>query len=267
MRLSSILSLSLIFSIILSPLSVEGKGSGGGSRGPSSSSSRSANSNRSPVIPSSSRKPPSSSQPPSSTTPTKSSSSINSTKPSSSVFTRGPSSATIKVAETKARNLNSSTRPLSQSELATSVKSIKPADIGVSPIDTSRLSTMQKQHEELQRIPFSQRNTSNPIYVQQQTAYERERIIFIQSHPTTYIPIYGTTTYGPYDGGNIRYVQPANDASGVENFFKGLLTFLLWMCAIGLGSFTLYKLIVWAIKRKEEAKAEIDQEQKDQERF
>jgi hypothetical protein len=258
---NSVIALVLVLTSFATALPSDAKGSSGGGRSSSSSSSSRSTSS----FGSSSRSSGSSSFGGSSRATSGSSST--GTKSSASAFSRGPSAATTKVAATKAQSLNTSAKPLTQSQLASSgVKTAKPTELGMSSTDTTRLSAMQTQHNAMQNIPVSQRNASNPIYVQQQAAYDRDRVIFIQSHPTTYIPVYGSS-YGPYDGGQVRYVQPADDASGVENFFKGLLTFLLWICAIGLGSFLIYKLVMFVIERNEEIKAEKARLQREQERF
>jgi hypothetical protein len=258
---SSIFALVLVITSFASALPSEAKGSsGGGSRSSSSSSS----SSRSSSFGSSNRSSGSSSGFGSSSRSTTSSTG---TKSQASAFSRGPSAATTKVAATKAQSLNTSAKPLTQSQLTSSgVKSAKPSELGMSSTDTTRLAAMQTQHNALQNIPVSQRNASNPVYVQQQATYDRDRVIFIQSHPTTYIPVYGSS-YGPYDGGYVRHIEPADDSSGFENFLNGFLTFLLWMCGIGLGSFAIYKLVMFVIERNEEIKAEKLRIEREQERF
>jgi hypothetical protein len=243
---SSLIVVTLILTSFVASIPADAKGSSGGSsRSTSSSSSRpSFGSSSSRTSPSSFR---------SSKTSTSSSSGSKST--SASAFNRGPSTATKAVATQKATSLNNSAKPLTPTQLASSgVKTAKPSELGMSTSDTNRLTAMQTQYNAYQSIPDSQRNVSNPVYVRNMDSYNRDRVIILNQYPTTYIPPYG---YGaPYSGGYVQHLQPADDASGVENFFKGFLTFLLWMSVIGLGGFGVYQLISFAIERNEEIKAE-----------
>jgi hypothetical protein len=223
---SSVIALVLVLTSFTSALPSEAKGSsGGGSRSSSSSSSSRSSSG----FGSSSRSSGSSSF--GSSSRTYSGGSSSGTKSSASAFSRGPSAATTKVAATKAQSLNTSAKPLTPTQLASSgVKTAKPADLGMSTVDTNRLTAMQNSHSAMQSIPLSERNVSNPVYAQHQRAYEQERSVFIMTHPTTYIPVYGSS-YGPYDGGQVRYVQAADDASGFEKF----LNFLGKLILLGIG--------------------------------
>jgi hypothetical protein len=245
MKIQNFFALVLALGVTASAFPADARSSGGGGRSGGGSVSRSFGS--SPTR--------------STSTPSFGSSnrtSSNGTKSTgASAFSSGPSTATKAVATSKAQSLNSSAKPLTQSQLASSgVKTAKPSELGMSSADTTRLSAMQTQHNALQSIPVAQRNDSNPVFVQQRAAYDRDRLIVIQNNPTTYIPMYGTTSSGPYYGGYVNHVVPADDASGVENFFKGFLTFLLWMCGLGLGGYSIYKLISFAIERNEEIKAQ-----------
>lgn len=259
MKVQSILSIVFALALVAPMHPSEAKGSsGGGSRSSSSSSSRSTSS-----FGSSSRSNSSSGFGSSSRSST--SSGTSGTKSSASAFSRGPSAATKAVATSKAQSLNNTSKPLTQAQLASSgVKTAKPSELGMTSSDTSRLASMQTQHNALQNIPDSQRNTANPVYVQQQAAYDRDRIVFIQSHPTTYIPVYGSS-YGPYDSGNVRYVEPAEKDSGFEKF----MSFLGKMILVGFGGFAVIFVIAalynfytdWKTE-KEAKKAQIENEQK-----
>jgi hypothetical protein len=253
MKVQNIFALVLALGTIASAFPSHAKGGSGGGRSSASSPSRSIS--NSPTRSGTSNFGSSKSS---------SSTSTGSKSSGASAFKRGPSAATTKVAATRAQSLNTSAKPLTPTQLASSgVKTAKPADLGMSTVDTNRLTAMQNSHSAMQSIPLSQRNVNNPVYVQHQRAYEQERSVFIMTHPTTHIPVYGSS-YGPYDGGQVRYVQAADDASGFEKF----LNFLGKLILLGIGGTVVVLIAVAAFsffkewKEQKEAQKALEEEAK-----